>query len=107
MRKIVTALATLLLVAGGALAQTFVNTVGSDDGVAIAGYDVVAFFTQKKAVGGSPSCRASRYGRRTSPGRAGSRKLAMNPITVVRNAVENRVGPIDASRYCQRAARRA
>ena len=55
MRKIVTALATLLLVAGGALAQTFVNTVGSDDGVAIAGYDVVAFFTQKKAVGGNPA----------------------------------------------------
>ena len=59
------------------------------------------------AVGGSPSRRASRYGRSTSPGRAGSRKLAAKPMTVVRNAVENRVGPIGASRYCQRKARSA
>lgn len=31
-------------------AATFVNTVGSDDGIAISSYDVVAFHTQKKAV---------------------------------------------------------
>jgi hypothetical protein len=36
-----------------ALSQTFINTVGSDDSVAIAGYDPVAFFTEKKAVPGS------------------------------------------------------
>jgi hypothetical protein len=37
----------------------------------------------KHAVGGSPSRRARRYGRRTSPARAGSRKLAAKPMTVV------------------------
>ena len=31
----------------------------------------------------------------------------MNPITVVWNAVANRVGPIGARRYCQRNARSA
>ncbi|MGI0036518.1 MAG: YHS domain-containing (seleno)protein [Nitrososphaera sp.] len=34
-------------------AQTFINTVGSDDGVAISSYDAVAFFTEKKAVLGN------------------------------------------------------
>ncbi len=38
------------------------------------------------AVALSPSCRASRYGRITSPARAGSTALAANPIVVVRNA---------------------
>ena len=38
------------------------------------------------------SRRASRYGRSTSPARAGSRKLAANPMTVVSERVENRVG---------------
>ena len=51
------------------------------------------------------SFRASRYGRITSPARAGSRKLAANPITVVRKAFAKWVGPIGASRYCQRSAR--
>ena len=36
------------------LAGTAINTIGSTDGVAIKGYDTVAFFTQKKAVQGSP-----------------------------------------------------
>ena len=44
----------------------------------------------------SPSWRASRYGRSTSPARAGSTPSAANPMTVVRNAVRNRVGPIGA-----------
>ena len=41
----------------------------------------------------------------TSPARAGSRKLAANPMTVARKAVPKWVGPIGASRYCQRSAR--
>ena len=36
------------------LAGTAINTIGSTEGVAIKGYDTVAFFTQKKAVQGSP-----------------------------------------------------
>ena len=40
----------------------------------------------KVAVALSPSCRASRYGRITSPARAGSTALAAKPIVVVRNA---------------------
>jgi hypothetical protein len=39
---------------------------------------------------------ARRYGRITSPARAGSRKLAANPMAVVVNALTNRVGPIGA-----------
>ena len=36
-------------------AGTSINTIGSSDGIAIRGFDTVAFFTQKKAVPGSPS----------------------------------------------------
>ena len=50
---------------------------------------------------------ASKYGRITSPARAGRRKLAANPITVVVNALPNRVGPMGARRNCQRQARTA
>ncbi len=53
----------------------------------------------------SPSCRASRYGRNTSPIRAGNRKSAANPIIVVRNAVRKRVGPTGWSSTCHRSAR--
>ena len=42
----------------------------------------------------SPSWRASRYGRSTSPARAGSTASAANPITVARNVERKRVGPI-------------
>jgi YHS domain-containing protein len=41
-----------LCIAAIASASTFINTVGSDDSVAISGYDTVAFFTEKKAVFG-------------------------------------------------------
>jgi YHS domain-containing protein len=34
-------------------AGTSINTIGSADGIAIKGFDTVAFFTQKKAVAGS------------------------------------------------------
>lgn len=44
----------LLLIGHGALAGTFVNTIGSSEGIAISGYDTVAFFTQKKAIKGVP-----------------------------------------------------
>ena len=57
------------------------------------------------AVALSPSCRASRYGRITSPARAGNTADAAKPITVVRNTLRNRVGPSGPSRYCQRSAR--
>ena len=36
-----------------AASQTWVNTIGSPEGIAIQGYDSVAFFTEKKAVSGS------------------------------------------------------
>ena len=44
------------------LAGTAINTIGSTDGVAIKGYDTVAFFTQKKAVQGSPEFTYERGG---------------------------------------------
>ena len=53
----------------------------------------------------SPSWRASRYGRMTSPARAGSNPSAAKPMTVVRNVVRNLVLPIGLSRNCQRQAR--
>ena len=57
------------------------------------------------AVALRPSFRASRYGRITSPARAGNTADAANPITVVRNTLRNFVGPNGPSRYCQRSAR--
>jgi YHS domain-containing protein len=48
-------LATLLAFAGSfACAGTSINTNGSPDGVAIAGFDPIAFFTQGKPVKGTP-----------------------------------------------------
>lgn len=44
----------LMLQAGFALAGSWINTIGSDAGVAIRGFDVVAFHTQKRAVVGKP-----------------------------------------------------
>ena len=57
------------------------------------------------AVALSPSRRASRYGRITSPARAGSTADAAKPITVVRKTVLNLVGPSGPSKYCHRSAR--
>ena len=57
------------------------------------------------AVALNPSCRASKYGRITSPARAGSTALAANPMVVVRNADENLAWPIGSSKYCHRSAR--
>ena len=48
---------------------------------------------------------ASRYGRSTSPARAGSSALAANPMIVVRSALLKCTRPIGWSRYCQRSAR--
>ena len=42
--------------------QTFVNTVGSDDKTAISGFDTVAFFTEEKAIRGSPAFEHSYRG---------------------------------------------
>src|SRR5690606_34129985 len=53
----------------------------------------------------SRSSLASRYGRSTSPTRAGSRNVAVNPIMVVRNAGPNRTAPSGASNSCHRRAR--
>src|SRR5262245_33631984 len=49
MKRIATLIAVLSL-STAVFGETFVNTAGSDDGVAIAGYDTVSFFTQHKAV---------------------------------------------------------
>jgi YHS domain-containing protein len=51
MKAVLTLLLGLVLM-GGSLAQTSVNTVSSDDGTAISGYDAVTFHTQNKAVRG-------------------------------------------------------
>jgi len=45
---------SLLFAAGTALAGTFINTNGSPHGIAISGYDTVAFFTEQNAVKGKP-----------------------------------------------------
>ena len=57
------------------------------------------------AVNGSPSCLATRYGRRRSPTRAGRIERAANPMTPARNTVRNRVGPIGPSSCCHRNVR--
>jgi YHS domain-containing protein len=44
-----------LLLSLGALAETSINTVGSDDRTAISGYDPVGFLVQKKALPGIPA----------------------------------------------------
>jgi YHS domain-containing protein len=43
-------------------AQTFINVVGSDDKTAVSSFDTVAFFTQKKALVGSPEFSHSYLG---------------------------------------------
>src|SRR4029079_1587669 len=48
---------------------------------------------------------ASRYGRSTSPARAGRSALAANPMSLVRSALLKCTRPIGWSRYCQRSAR--
>lgn len=44
--------ASLLLAAHSVLAGTFINVNGSQEGIAISGFDTVAFFTEKKALPG-------------------------------------------------------
>ena len=51
------------------------------------------------------ACLARKYGRMTSPARAGSTVLAANPTAVARNALANEVCPSGSSRYFQRRAR--
>ena len=46
------------------LAQTYVNTTGSDDKTAISGFDTVSFFTGKKAVAGKPEFEHTHLGAR-------------------------------------------
>jgi len=48
------ALALLFVVTPPAFGGTIVNTNGSDEGVAINGFDTVALFSEKKAVSGNP-----------------------------------------------------
>jgi len=54
--KLVAALlvAMAFLLAGPVRAGSFVNTIGSSEGIAIQGYDTVAFHLEKRAVKGSP-----------------------------------------------------
>jgi YHS domain-containing protein len=49
-----TVFALSLLFSSLMFAETFINTVGSDDRTAISGFDSVAFYTDKKAVLGKP-----------------------------------------------------
>ena len=51
------------------------------------------------------SCRARKYGRMTSPARAGSTALAAKPTAVARNALPKLVAPSGSRRYCHRTAR--
>ena len=53
MKSLIAILFSVVLTASVS-AATSVNTVGSDDGVAISSYDVVAFFTQRKQIVGKP-----------------------------------------------------
>ena len=46
--------ASLLFIAHASLAGSFINTNGSHEGIAINGFDTVAFFTEKKALRGKP-----------------------------------------------------
>ena len=54
MKRLAICLAFLLLSTQILAAETFINTVGSDDKTAISGFDTVAFFTEKKAILGKP-----------------------------------------------------
>lgn len=56
MKLLIASIATVFLACSSSLvaAETWINTLGSSDGVAIQGYDTVAFFTEKKAVAGKP-----------------------------------------------------
>ena len=56
MKHLIAILLALLFVLGSTLSRagTAINTIGSSEGVAIKGYDAVAYFTAKKAVQGSP-----------------------------------------------------
>ncbi len=51
------------------------------------------------------SCRDRKYGRMTSPARAGSTALAANPTAVALNAFTKLGIPSGSSRYCHRQAR--
>src|SRR5213596_2103779 len=53
MKRTILILASALLYAVPVWAGSSINTFGSTDGVAINGFDVVAFHTQKKAIKGS------------------------------------------------------
>ena len=53
MRRLLIAF-VLSLLSVWSFAGTVINTTGSDDSLAISGFDAVAFFSQKKAVQGNP-----------------------------------------------------
>jgi hypothetical protein len=53
-----------LALAGTASCQTYINTAGSDDRLAISGFDTVAFFTEKRAVLGKPEFQHEHAGAR-------------------------------------------
>jgi YHS domain-containing protein len=55
-------LAALILTANLAVAGSFINANGSDEGIAIQGYDTVTFFTKKEAVKGKAEFAYERLG---------------------------------------------
>jgi YHS domain-containing protein len=73
-------IALAVLVSGNALADNTVNT-GYFGGVAISGYDTVAYFTQSKAVKGSPEFQSEFLGETWHFASAKHRDLfAANPV---------------------------
>jgi hypothetical protein len=61
MKRLMSLLFCLLLSSAG-LAETYINTTGSDDKTAISGFDTVSFFTAKKAVPGKPEFEFTHLG---------------------------------------------
>ena len=61
MNKYLTITAALLLVSASAVAANLLNTPRASD-VAVGGFDTVAFFTESRAVNGSPFIRSEHEG---------------------------------------------
>lgn len=62
MKHIIHTLAAVLLLAGSALAGNPEINISGATGIAVGGYDPVAFFTEKKPVHGDPGIKAEHKG---------------------------------------------
>ena len=61
MKKIIKSMAAIALLTISAYAEELVNTAGAS-GIAVGGFDTVAFFTDKKPVNGDPGISATYQG---------------------------------------------